>query len=130
MRKTVLPLMLALLILLSGCGKVSGVNETIGPSVLYSDGEIKSAMNLVKTKFSSGFEGCILLDLWYDEEYSSKRADEWAEQYEADEAIVLLSNFFVAGNKNPTLNPNSKYENWNWILVRSNGGWQLKDWGY
>lgn len=130
MRKTIPALALALLVLLSGCGKVSGVNETIGPSDLYSEGEIKNAMSLVKSKFSTGFESCILTDLWYDEEYSLERADHWAEQYGAKEAIVLLSDFYVVGSKNPTLNPNSKYERWNWILVRSNGSWQLKDWGY
>lgn len=130
LKKNIFTITLLFLFMLVGCGKVTGVNETIGPSQLYSESEIQSAMNLVKTQFSTGFEGCVLLDLWYDEEFSSKHADDWAEQYKADEAIVLLSNFYVSGNKNPTLNPNSKYENWNWILVRSNGGWHLKDWGY
>lgn len=127
MRKAFLAIALAAL-LLSGCGKVSGVNETIGPSAIYSESEIQSAMDVVKRQFSAGFEGCALLELWYDEEASLREADEWAEQYGAKEAIVLLSDFYVT--KNPTFSSNSTMRNWSWILVRNNGGWQLKDWGY
>lgn len=131
MKKSVLAIALLLLIILAGCGKVSDVNETIGPSTIYSENEIQSAMNLVKAQFSTGFEGCTLLDLWYDEEVSLKQAADWAAQYEATEAIVLLSNFYVKPNsKNPVFTPNRTYGNWNWILIRNNGGWQLKDWGY
>lgn len=128
MRKSFLAIALAAVLLLSGCGKVSGVNETIGPSAIYSEGEIQSAMDVVKRQFSAGFDGCILLELWYDEEVSLKQADEWAEQYGAKEAIVLLSDFFVT--KNPTFSSNSTMKNWSWILVRNNGGWELKTSGY
>ena len=128
MGKTIPALALALLILLSGCGKVSGVDETIGPSAIYTEREIQSAMDVVKRQFSTGFEGCTLLELWYDEEVSLKQADEWAEQYQAKEAIVLLSNFYVT--KNPTFSPMSTIKNWSWVLVRSHGGWELKTSGY
>ena len=73
-------------------------------------------------------EGCVLLKLWYDEEVSLKQADEWAEQYGAKEAIVLLSDFYVT--KNPTFSSNTTMKNWSWILVRNNGGWELKTSGY
>lgn len=128
MRKTVPAIALALLILLSGCGKVSGVKETIGPSAIYTQQEIENAMDVVKRHFSAGFEGCTLLELWYDEEVSLNQAGEWAEQYDAGEAIVLLSDFFVT--KNPTFSSYSTMENWSWILVRSGGGWELKTSGY
>lgn len=128
MRKVFLAITLALMIFLSGCGKVSGVNETIGPSAIYTPQEIENAMDVVKRQFAAGFEGCILLELWYDEEVSLKQADEWAEQYGAKEAIVLLSNFYVT--KNPTFSSNTTMKNWSWILVRNNGGWELKTSGY
>ena len=121
-------LVLALSLLLIGCGKVSGVEETIGPSAIYSENEIQSAMDIVKRQFSTGFEGCTLLELWYDEEVSLKEADEWAEQYGAKEAIVLLSNFYVT--KNPTFSSHSTMKNWIWVLVRNHGGWELKTSGY
>lgn len=128
MRKAFLAITLAVLVLLSGCGKVSGVKETIGPSAIYSEREIQSAMDVVKRQFATGFEGCTLLELWYDEEVSLKQAEEWAAQYEAKEAIVLLSDFYVT--KNPTFSSNSTMKNWGWILVRNNGGWELKTSGY
>lgn len=128
MKKSVFATAVFLLVLLAGCGKVSNVNETIGPSQLYSESEIQSAMNKVKQQFAAGFDGCILLELWYDEEVSLREADEWAEQYGAKEAIVLLSDFYVT--KNPTFSTNSTMKNWSWILVRNNGGWELKTSGY
>lgn len=128
MRKAFLAITLAVLVLLSGCGKVSGVKETIGPSAIYSEREIQSAMDVVKRQFAAGFGGCTLLELWYDEEVSLKQAEEWAAQYEAKEAIVLQSDFYVT--KNPTFSSNSTMKNWSWILVRNNGGWELKTSGY
>lgn len=121
-------LILSLSLLLTGCGKVSGVEETIGPSAIYSEAEIQSAMDVVKQQFASGFDGCTLLELWYDEEVSLKQADEWAEQYGAKEAIVLLSNFYVT--QNPTFSSYSTMKNWSWILVRNYGDWELKTSGY
>jgi len=124
---------LAFLLLLSGCGRggtTDDVELTIGPSRLYGEGEIHRAMNLVINQFESGFEGCELLTLVYDEAASLRSADGWAEQYHADEAIVLESSFYVRG-ENPTLNAFSTYEGWEWILTRSgNGAWELQTWGY
>lgn len=100
-------------------------------SEIFSQEDIQQAMNKVMEYFNKEFDGCELTSLWYDEEFSGKRADEWAEQYEAEEAIVLLSNFDVgASGGDGSLNPNSTYSNWNWILVRSDGDWELKTWGY
>ena len=123
---------LLLVLILSGCGgKVDDAELTIGTSYLYSEKEIQSAMRVVMNQFERGFESCKLLTLTYDEELSAKSADDWAEQYEADEAIVLESSFYVIGNKNPTLNPNSVYRGWQWILTRNgNGTWELQTCGY
>ena len=123
-----LALLIFALSLLVSCGKVSGAEEIIGPSAIYSEEEIRSAMDVVKRQFSTGFEGCILLELRYDEAVSLKEADEWAEQYGAQQAIVLLSDFYVT--KNPTFSSNSTMKNWSWILVRDHGGWELKTSGY
>ncbi len=113
-------------------GNVSNVEVTMDKSVAYSESEIKSAMKIVKNYFSKEFEGCTLTKLYYDDEYSTARYYEWAKQYEEDEAIVLLSSFDVdKTGGDGSLNPGSTYENWNWILTRSNGGeWTLRTWGY
>lgn len=113
----------------SGCGISLAAKEIIDDSEIYSEREIKKAMTLAKRQFAF-FEGCVLLEMEYDEEYSKARADDWAENYGADEAIVLLSKFYVAG-ENPSLEQGHTYTKWNWVLVRNRGGfWELKTWGY
>ena len=129
MKKLVLFLMV-LSILLCACGKVSSVEIELGESKLYSENELRQAADLVVRQFQKGFESCTLLNIRYDEAESLAYAEDWAEQYEAKEAIVLYSDFLVIGNRNPTLNGNSKYENWCWVLVRNGGNWELKTWGY
>ena len=120
-----------LAISLSGCGVAVTANKIIPDSDIFTKSEIKSAMNKVSKHFMFHFEGCVLLELEYDEEYSKERAADWAENYGADEAIVLLSKFFVAGDSDGSLEPGETYKDWNWILVRNKGGsWKLKTWGY
>ena len=100
---------------------------------VYTAQEIEDAKQIVRDQFTETFTGCTLTDLWYDEEISRKQADEWAEQYEAKDALVLLSNFDVdASGGDGSLNPNSTYTDWNWILVRNSDSeaWTLKTWGY
>lgn len=112
---------------------INNVTEIIVKSEIYNEKDIKDAMNIVKKKFKSEFKGCILTDLWYDENVSTTSADEWTKQYNVEEAIVLLSNFNVdSSGGDGSLNPNTTYTEWQWILVRdnSNNKWELKTWGY
>lgn len=127
-------IVLFLPMMIAGCsgGDVSNVHRQIGESEIYSTREIGDAMDAVQRCFSRGFEGCTLLELTYDESFSQPRADDWAEQYGAEEAIVLTSSFYVdASGGDGCLEPDSTYRNYQWILVRSGwGGWKLKTWGY
>ena len=119
----------ALVFCLSGCGIPFTAKKIIDDSEIYSERDIEKAMNKVYSQFAL-FEGCVLLELEYDEDYSKERMHDWAKQYNADEAIVLLSKFYVAG-ENGSLEPGKTYTKWNWILVRDKGGfWELKTWGY
>ncbi len=119
-----------LIICFSGCGIPFTAEKIIEDSDIYSKRDIEKAMNQVYSKFGREFEGCALLELEYDEEYSKERMCDWAENYDADEAIVLLSKFYVFG-ENGSLEIGETYSKWNWILVRNKGGfWELKTWGY
>ena len=131
LKKILAALIAAVLVLsLSGCGMPFTAKKIIDDSDIYSKRDIEKAMNRVYREFAF-FEGCVLLELEYDEEYSKERAADWAENYGADEAIVLLSKFFVAGDSDGSLEPGETYKDWNWILVRNKGGsWELKTWGY
>ena len=92
--------------------------------------ESTDAINVITDTFDKDFEQCTLQEIEYDEEYSRERMNGWAEQFDADEAIVLLSKFYVAA-ENGSLAVGETYTKWNWILVRDKGGfWELKTWGY
>ena len=127
-------LLLALLLLLSlaACGKTQGYTVIVPYDAHYSEKEIRAAMRVAVRYFEKEFDGCTLLSIYYDESKVKDAEPEWAAQYDADEAIVLLSSFHVdSGGGDGSLNANSDYTDWQWILVRSNGGnWELKTWGY
>lgn len=72
-----------------------------------------------------------MTSLSYEDALSAYSAPEWAAQYGADQAIVFQSSFTVEDpGQDSTLNPNSTYPNWQWILVRSDGGsWTIGTYG-
>ena len=82
--------------------------------------------------FEKNFEGCTLTEITY---LGDDKLDDWqefAERNNADDVMVLVSSFNVdASGGDGSLNPNSTYTNWKWILVRTNGGkWEHVDHGY
>ena len=81
--------------------------------------------------FNENFKGCTLKEIYYagDNENYFK---EILQQYGGDEAIVLISTFDVDGSGGDgSLNPNSTYKDWIWLLVRNKQGeWKHVDHGY
>ena len=120
--------------LLAACsgGDVSRVERCLDRGTLYSEGQINDAMDEVEKFFRAEFDGCCLLRLEYNEEKTLAEAEEWAQQYGADEAIVLYSDFEVdSSGGDGSLNPDSTYRNWKWVLIRNRReAWELKTWGY
>ncbi len=80
----------------------------------------------------SDWKGCTLTEIYYAGDDCTKDYKDWADRNNADEVIVLLSSFDVdSSGGNGSLNPNSTYSDWKWILVRTDGGkWQHVDHGY
>ena len=111
-----LALLLVLVLTFAACGKTARGYTVVGPV----------------RHFEKEFDGCTLLSICYEENKVKDAEPEWAAQYDADEAIVLLSSFHVDGSGGDgSFNANSDYTDWQWVLVRSGGGsWQLKTWGY
>lgn len=113
-------------------GNITDYEIVIEKSEIYSKYEIQSAIDVVLDKFKDF--PATLNKIWYDEEKSQNASEEWAKQYNADQAIVLYSNFKTYLGDQPAnsgFNPNSEYENWSWILVRNNKEkWELKTFGY
>jgi len=118
---------------LSACGgKNSEVKTHKVDSEIYSQEEINSAVNTIRNEFNRDWKGCTLTEIYYAGDDYSKKFQDWADRNNADEVIVLLSSFDVdSSGGDGSLNPNSTYHNWNWILVRKAGGqWQHVDHGY
>ena len=130
----VLFLSVILLAGLSGCG---GNVENVKilewkPSELYRDKDISDAIHVIMKEFDSSWNGCALKEITYAGDDKSKAYQQWAERHDADEVIVLISSFDVdSSGGDGSLNPNSTYTRWSWILVRDkNGKWKHVDHGY
>ena len=101
-------------------------------SEIYSQKEISSAIDTIKKEFRRYWKGCTLTEIFYAGDESSLAHQAWADRDDADQVIVLTSSFDVdASGGDGSLNPNSTYDNWSWILIRSGGGkWRHVDHGY
>lgn len=134
MKRRVSVLLCFLLVLLTaGCrGDVSNVKVLEYKSDIYSEEEIKEAIEAVKKYFRSEFSGCTLTEITYAGDDKISSYEEWATRNDGDEVIVLISSFDVdASGGDGSLNPNSTYSNWSWILARRNGEkWKHVDHGY
>ena len=101
-------------------------------SEIYTEEDIRDAAGTVLRCFKKGFDGCTLTELRYAGDEAAGQFAGWEEQYQVDEAIVLLSSFDVDGSGGDgSLNPNYTYKNWGWVLGRTAGGkWELLTSGY
>lgn len=134
MKRTVFLLLCILLAMgLGSCGgNIDHTESEYVESEMYSQEDIESAIDTIKNEFDREWKGCSLTEIYYAGDEKSRAYQEWAERHQADEVIVLLSSFDVdESGGDGSLNPNSTYSDWNWILVRDTGGkWEHVDHGY
>ncbi len=132
-RAIILVLVFMCAIGLTACGgKVMWARITECSSEIYTDEEIRQAINEAVRYFKREFAGCTLLEIGYAGDDKQAGFRDLAERRGADEVIVLISAFTVDNSgRSQSLNPNSTYKGWNWILVRDKGGpWKHMDHGY
>ncbi|MBQ3094301.1 MAG: hypothetical protein IJC52_03925 [Clostridia bacterium] len=127
--------LLMICVMLAGftaCGNVSGVQVADCASDVYSDADIASAIRTAKRYFFLHFSDCTLQDITYIGDAENEGYEEFASRHDAEEVIVLTSTFDVgASGGDGSLNPDSTYTHWKWILVRNRGGvWRHADHGY
>ena len=135
-----LPFFVLALLFLMGCQAKPATDDTDSDvsivewehSDIYTDADIQDAKDAVTTYFEAEFQGCTLTQLRYPGDASADLFTEWAEECEADEAIVLYSSFDTdTSGGDGSLEPNTTYDDFQWILVRDNGGtWEVKTYGY
>ncbi|MCH5197306.1 MAG: hypothetical protein J1E34_00230 [Oscillospiraceae bacterium] len=126
-------IVIAFLLSLCSCGgNVKNVEIIAVESDLFSKRDIASATRTAVKYFEDEFEGCTLKKIQYIGDDEAESFKEWANQYGADEAIVLVSTFYVElSGSDGSLEPGQTYENWQWVLVRNSGGsWRHVTHGY
>lgn len=134
--KRVVAILLALVCMVSliacGGGDVSEVGIKEYTSEIYTQREIDAAIDEIIRYFKRNFDGCTLREITYAGDEKTLAHADWAERNNADDVIVLISTFDVDGSGGDgSLNPNSTYTRWMWILVRDGiGGWKHVDHGY
>ena len=126
-----LSLIFVLLLSLTSCGTLNFVDIEEFSSDIYTANDITSAMEVVLEYFMDQKDR-ILLKLFYAGDAELADYKDWTDRNGADEVIVLLTDYYVSCfSDTPTQNTASKYENWSFILVRSDGGeWKIVDQGY
>jgi len=132
MKKLATLLLAAVLVLsLAGCGRLFTTFAIVGEkSSFHTEADINEAMDVALAYFLKEFDGCTLIEMGYAGDDTLAEQKEWARQYDADECILLICSFETDGTVGP-LNPNSTYENYEWILTRNYGGkWEVKTNGY
>lgn len=114
------------------CGNTENVKIKTVESNVYSQKDIDDAINTIIKEFKADWYGCTLTEIYYAGDEASSAYQDWADRNNADETIVLLSSFDVdSSGGDGSLNPNSTYDDWGWILVRNKGGkWRHVDHGY
>lgn len=113
-------------------GNIDNLKVTLGNSDLYTKEELQSAVDYILGKFQVDFTDCVMTELNYDEAFSVSQSKVWADQYNADEAIVFTCTFNTTENyQELVMEPGQVCEGYNWILTRNEGeDWTLQTWGY
>ena len=124
-------LIFALILSLTSCGTLNFVDIEEFTSDVYTEDDITSAMEVVLESFR-GRTDTVLLRLSYIGDEKLADYQDWADRNNADDVIVFLTDYYISFfSDNPIMNTGFKYEDYNYILVRSDGGeWEIVDHGY
>lgn len=124
-------IIVALSITACGCGDTSNVKIDPIESSIYSDEDYNQAVNVALNYFHQYFTDCTMTDICYAGDDMEDAMKELADDYGMDQVIILASDFKTGKHCDISLDPNSKYTDWQWILARNKGGkWKHKDHGY
>ena len=122
-------------LLLPSGGNVQSAKHIAHATDLYTKEDIEAAFDAIESEFASGFKGCTLKELRYDDEIEAQYLDETPEhkQKGTGDRIVVLSEFTTDWRAaDEGFSPNDRYEGWQWVLTKPSQGapWKVVDWGY
>ncbi len=116
------------LVLASCNGNSSEADMELGNSQLFTQEELKAAAACVKKEFKS-FGNCTMLTLRYDEEETKKAGNGWKKDFDQEGKVAIFVSDFETGSAggDGSLEPNSTYPNWQWILIqdKTSKTWKL-----
>lgn len=129
--RRILALLAALALLaLAGCsGDTSRAAIRLGPSQQFSATELQAAADAILSRFHE-FDGCTLLRLSYDEDFSERQLS--LTETPTGQAVVFTSDFEVDWTgASSGFNPNSTYTDWTWQVTRPDpdAPWEVTNWG-
>lgn len=109
-----------------------GIDVFLDESAVYTKEQLTDAVYLIADTFENEFSQCTLLEIEYDEEYSTSMEEMNTEMFEIDNAVVFTSTFAVADDYvSGPLNPGEVYEGYEWMLTMdADGNWNLVTCGY
>ena len=110
--------------------KVWGAERVPVESTLYTNWQVKTAMNTAIRKFQWNYNDCKLLRIAYDEEETLKEREYQMERNGKDRVIVFVSDFHVGEHADACFNRNETYRNWKWILEKTAFSWKVIGSGY
>ncbi len=125
--KRLLTMLVGLVLLCLGGCSTAQPEVSLATSHVYTETDIRQAVDVVKEEFATDFQGAHLLKLSYKGDDAELFVD-WAADYQAEEAIILHTDFTTDenGGADKTLSPNTTYHDWQWILIRKqDGDWEF-----
>lgn len=119
---------------LSACGSAGNTDSVkIEPieSSIYTEEDYNQAVDVAMNYFKKNFADCTMTEIRYAGDDMSDAMKEWEKDYGMDEVIILECDFDTGAHCDNSLDRNSTYTDWQWILARNKGGkWEHKDHGY
>lgn len=138
MKKIVIFCLIFVFLSFYGCTPITGTVKDVQvknvKSDIYSEDDINEAIEVIEDYFVKNFNGCSLKKIAYAGDEITKLESQYQSEHSDSnkDVIVLTSDFYVypkCGDR--SLNTDSTYTGWKWILVRMpNGKWEHKDHGY
>lgn len=122
MKRLYLKLLLCLcLSMIAGCTrKHMEPSIELGSSSVFTQAELQEATDALINEFLDEWEDCVLTSIVYNGDESSQRK---ADYYEHEKGVEFLIDFETGSFASPSLNPNSKYVDYQFFMVKEEGKW-------